>query len=185
MQFFKALLISYVFVFFFTSCKSSVENQSKPTNELTVITDRNSDKSQKDTLGVKKAQVKIQNVQHDQVEDTIHCNIRIVRETKRNIEGLNSSDVELFLRTFTGTCLNNAEFSEFGNEMLFKVLELYPSDVISCLSYQGQVDTDFILSELSNPIFDINSVKLIKKIESTEGSHETKKKIITALKEAM
>lgn len=127
---------------------------------------------------------KMQNPTYMQVEDTIQCNIIIVRETNRNINNLEFSDVALFLQTFSEKCRNNVEYSEFSNEVLFKVLEAYPVEIIKCFDTCEKIEINFILSELSNPIHDINITKIIEILNNVECESKYKAIIIALIEKA-
>jgi hypothetical protein len=175
----KLLIVCCLLPFHVIACKGPAkEDKSEPASDFTeIVDDRSGSIALEDSPKQKETGNNISEQFESQIQDTLHCNIRIVRDTENSIEVLDSESVKLFLQTFSKECLSNAEFSEFGNRVLFQVLELYPSEVLSLLESQEQVDTDFIL--------DINAIELIKKVEGANGNNEIKEKVIGALKEAM
>ena len=54
------------------------------------------------------------------------CDLTIVLETSNKINNLSEDLILRFLQTFGKECKNNVEFSEFSNEVLFKVIQGYP-----------------------------------------------------------
>lgn len=120
-----------------------------------------------------------------QLSDSLKCNIVIVRKIDDKIDELTSSEIKMFLCTFSKECSRNVEYTEYSNEVLFKVLERYPSQFMECINLNSSIEFEYILSELSNPLFDINGKKLITKIQQVEGLSIIKSKIIESLKKAM
>lgn len=118
-------------------------------------------------------------------DSCIHCDITVVRETESKLEKLNYADLSRFLFTFSKDCSNNVEYSEYSNEVLFKVLEKYPSKFMDCMSKEKELDTKYIYSELSMPLLDINGKVIYKNVQSISGDKYTKEKILEALQKAI
>jgi len=116
--------------------------------------------------------------------DSIRCNILVIKHTEAHLDELLSTDLYKFLYTFSKNCSMNVEYSEYSNEMLFKVLENYPEQVISCMSKEKNLDLDYILSELSTPIHDIDRKVIYEKVKNASGDHEIKENILKALEKA-
>jgi len=70
--------------------------------------------------------------------------------------------------TFDTSCKNNVEYSEWSNELLFKVLEKSPTLLFEVMS-AGQVNTDLILNEIKSPLLEINLQKLYDKVKVAAG----------------
>jgi len=120
-----------------------------------------------------------------QTIDTIKCNILVIRQTEEKLKMLKPSEIRLFLSTFSKDCSNNIEYSEYSNKVLFKVLELYPTELIESISSNKEIDIDYILSEISTPLLDINGKKLIDIINKASGEAEIKDSLIIAIMKAM
>ena len=120
-----------------------------------------------------------------QLSDSLKCSIIIVRETDNKIDELTSSEIKMFLCTFSKECSRNIEYTEYSNEVLFKVLKLYPSQFVDCINLNPDIEFEYILSELANPLLDINGKKLITNVQQAEGEPDIKSKIIESLKKAM
>lgn len=96
--------------------------------------------------------------------DTIKCSIRVILRTLTKMDSLSDSDIKLFLQAFSPKCKNNVEFSEFSNEMLFKVLEKHPDTfirIICNLKADDQIDFKTILDVLKSPLHDLIPVDSI------------------------
>jgi len=64
-------------------------------------------------------------------KDCDKCDTDKLIELSENLDNLNYETVKNFICTFDLTCKNNIEFSEWSNELLFKLIEhdvnlLYP-----------------------------------------------------------
>ena len=117
--------------------------------------------------------------------DSLKCSIIIVRKTDNKIEKLTSLDLKMFLCTFSKECSRNIEYTEHSNEVLFRVLEYYPSQFMDCINSNPDIEFEYILSELANPLLDINGKKLIKRIENAKGEPCVKLRIIESIEKAM
>jgi hypothetical protein len=102
---------------------------------------------------------------NDNKTDSIVCNIDIVLSTLNNIDSLSDNEIRLFLKTFSQKCRNNVEFSEFSNEMLFKVLEKHSEAFLRIICDSNspiEIDFETIYEELKSPLHDLIPVVKIK-----------------------
>jgi hypothetical protein len=102
---------------------------------------------------------------NDNKTDSIICNIDIVLSTLNRIDSLSDSEIRLFLKTFSQKCRNNVEFSEFSNEMLFKVLEKHTEAFLRIIcdsNSSDEIDFETIYRELESPLHDLIPVDKIK-----------------------
>jgi hypothetical protein len=134
--------------------------------------------------------------------DTINYKLIVVKRTDCKLETLVSIDsilvngAELNSQNFTDfftnmnpNCSNNAEYSEFNNELIFKTLESNPKNFVAFLSrvsrkIRNKEKTDFVLDELKNPIsdfVDLPKMELDLKNTQTEDE-ELKVEILNSLK---
>jgi len=114
------------------------------------------------------------------------CSIEILNRTHTNIENLSLSEVAAFLATFHPSCTTNIEYSEWSNELLFKVLSLHPESALNIIDKNSSLYRNQIATELANPIHDnIEISQLISKLESVEieSFRRTRDIIIGILKE--
>lgn len=110
------------------------------------------------------------------------CDIDIVLETDENMASLSDNLIYLFLYSFDESCNNNAEFIEYSNEVLFKLLIHYPEEIATNI-LKEDINQKMIFNELASPINDAISVnEVIKSVEKANVDEIMKKKIITALK---
>nr|HPN47461.1 hypothetical protein [Bacteroidales bacterium] len=119
------------------------------------------------------------------LSDSLKCNITVVRKTGNKIDELTTSEIKMFLFTFSKGCSRNIEYSEYSNEILFKVLINYPSQFIDCIDLNPDIEFEYILSELANPLLDIDRKKLITVIKEANGKPDIKLKIIESIEKAM
>lgn len=100
----------------------------------------------------------------------------------------NFSEIEI-LNAFCAldeSCSINVEFTELGNEMLFKILSHAPVTSIKILSEHSELSINHILSELESPVNDGIPLDEIRvSISKVEGYNIMKKKILNALEEAI
>jgi hypothetical protein len=119
-------------------------------------------------------------------QDIKRCDIAVLGQIDRNIENLKEKEIKDFLLTFDTSCNNNVEYSEFSNELLFKILDKHTLTILTVLeSKEKNLKTDKILYELSSPINDsFNIDELISKVEKVKINEELKGQVIAKLKEA-
>lgn len=110
------------------------------------------------------------------------CNIDIVREVDENMDSLSNNEIYLFLFSFDTSCANNVEYSEYSNEVLFRLLSRYPKQVAKNI-IKDSINEKIILHELSSPVNDgINLKKVIESVENAKIDENVKKKFLNALK---
>ena len=117
-------------------------------------------------------------------QDVKKCDTSVVLATENNVGQLTQKDVSNFLMTFGKECQNNAEFSEFSNEVLFLVFDRQTQLVLKTITREEkEFEMDVILNELGSPINDsIDIKKLLTKIDQVKTDSGLKKKIIEKLK---
>ncbi|MBL4898667.1 MAG: hypothetical protein JKX76_03350 [Colwellia sp.] len=115
------------------------------------------------------------------------CSSEILKNTEENIDNLNIVIVADFMATLHSSCSDNIEYSEWSNELLFKVLQRRPGLFAQILSKNSSLDTDYIVYELTNPLLDvINLNQVIDTIQAGDGlSPSTKERVIKALETAI
>jgi hypothetical protein len=123
------------------------------------------------------------NISFGQESDSLKCNISIVGEAYDNFDKVSESLMLKFLKTFGKDCRNNAEFSEFSNETLYKVIQGNPEIFAKTLENNlNQVDFNEILFNLENPVNDLINLDLtINKIADTKIENSIKDKLIIAI----
>lgn len=116
-------------------------------------------------------------------KQSLRCNIAVVREMDEGIKTGSKELVYRFLCSFDSSCSTNVEYSQYSNEVLFKVLEMHTSIFMQCLK-RPEVDREYVFQRLSEPLV-YEDVKQLKEIVSkARGDAGTKRRILTALENA-
>lgn len=115
--------------------------------------------------------------------DKTKCQSEPLLAITNNIEHLDDSLILDFLKTFSVICENNVEFSEWSNELLFKILsknlELFFKTFADNISV---LDTTAIFKELESPLHDLIDLEQIRKnITTIDIDKDFKEKIIKRL----
>ncbi len=108
------------------------------------------------------------------------CDIEKVKIADSLLDNLTFEIVRDFLCTFDTSCKNNAEFSEWSNEVLFEVLEKSPSIYFKVIA-KGQVNSKILLEEVQNPIHEFDYQKIYDKIKATNARATIKSQYLNAL----
>ena len=119
--------------------------------------------------------------------DTCECNYKCWPDLSDSVKDLTTDDIYKFLKTISIDCKNNAEFSEYSNEIIFKILGLNPSNFILVIDKDhNNLDLNEIIKLLKNPLNDTINVKgLYKKINDVKIDSPYKKIILDSLKYAI
>ena len=109
----------------------------------------------------------------------------MLRSTSEKVGRLSQKEITDFLLTFGEECRNNAEYSEWSNELLFSILDKQTELIIKTIEKEEKrIEINEILDDLSSPILDPNTKDIISKIEKIKIQKELKDKIIERLKTA-
>ena len=109
------------------------------------------------------------------------CDLRTLIETDSLLQQnqrLNEQNFLKFIVNMRIDCANNVEYSEWNNELIFKMLEENPKMFIAFLSRLSRKTnsaetTDFVLNELKKPINDgIEIDKLATLLKNTKTENE-------------
>ena len=114
-------------------------------------------------------------------QDCKKCDIEKLLDLSENINNLDFEIVKGFICTFDSTCINNIEFSEWSNELLFKLIEKDINLLNKVLRDLGFNYVKLIGKELETPIIDFDLNKLYILINNSKGPNyiiETEKKAI-------
>jgi hypothetical protein len=114
------------------------------------------------------------------------CDTAVLLMTSEKVGKLKQNEIRDFLLTFGKECRNNAEFSEWSNELLFSVLDKQTELTLATIEKEEkQIEIDEILTDLGSPINDMIDVKkLIPKVEKVKFNGRLKKNMIEKLKTA-
>lgn len=114
------------------------------------------------------------------------CRSDVVSHTSRNENNLTEGDVASFLCSLGEECLNNAEFTQTSNELLFYVFTHYPGLSLKSLAKNKDIQRGFVVDQLSKPIHDmIDLEETVRAIESIEGYDEVKREVLNSLQRAI
>lgn len=114
----------------------------------------------------------------------LKCDILKVKVLNDSIENLSQNIVNDFLMTFDKECKNNAEYSEWSNETLFLLLARKPDLFLQGIQNSKGIDRKCIISEIENPIKDIDLKKIYSELKSVNMPSEFKESVCHALKTA-
>ena len=86
--------------------------------------------------------------------------------------------------TFDETCKTDAAYAQLSTEYLFKILDLYPSNVLTALEENWQyINLNSVMSALSQPVqsntIDVNHVLL--KVKDTNTSFFYRNQVVEQL----
>lgn len=113
--------------------------------------------------------------------DCKKCDIEKVKTVNENIDNLTFQMVEDFLCTFDNSCRTNIEYSEWSNEMLYKLLESDPNLVFKVLEQSQGGNIETLLDEIENPIHDFDYQKIHDKISDVRTKSNFKEKVLKSI----
>jgi hypothetical protein len=115
------------------------------------------------------------------------CDDTILSGVHKKIGKLNRNEIAKFLMSLGKECENNAEFSEWSNELLFAVLDKQTDLMLKTIEKEERnIELDVILEDLESPISDMIVVRsLIPKVEKAKISKRVKQQILDRLKIAV
>lgn len=117
----------------------------------------------------------------------LKCNIEIVLEMSENIGYSNNRLIVKFLQSFGKECENNVEYSEFSNEVLWKLIQSQPEQFCKVLDkHKDSIDINYIIKKIENPLFDLVDLENTKEIIAKSINDKSLKiKLQTALDKAI
>ncbi|MHA7102219.1 HVA22/TB2/DP1 family protein [Roseivirga pacifica] len=161
----------FVLLIFLNSCGTATKQESQQLDSL--------DTETKDQMAIKKELPKVE-------ADCEKCDIAVVRKTEEQLSSLSDDLLGTFLCSFDKKCYSNVEYTEYSNEVLYKVLVEHPQKLVKAIeSIEVQNNGAMIIySEISSPLLDYDYDDLITTFQETEGNSTVKKAIIDALRKA-
>jgi hypothetical protein len=109
------------------------------------------------------------------------CDIDKLKTVEENMKNLNYQIIEDFLCTFDVSCKTNIEYSEWSNELIFKVLENYSALLIKVLEQSQKIDRILILKEIENPLLEYNFKQTYYSVSKFNSDSKMKDTILKAL----
>jgi hypothetical protein len=112
------------------------------------------------------------------------CDFNTLLTIRKSLNKLDKSQIRDLLFAIDTSCVNDVEFGEFSNELLYMVLEKEPELFISVFHENiNEIDSGYIFLELSRPINDGISIKqILQKVENANVNNTTKHRIIEILR---
>ena len=109
------------------------------------------------------------------------CNIDKVKIVNEHLDSLTFQIVSDFLCTFDSSCIKNAEYSEWSNETLFKVLVKAPTIFFKVIAKE-KMDNKQFLKEIENPVHNLLDLqKTYNSIKITSTPTDIKTKYLNAV----
>lgn len=115
------------------------------------------------------------------------CDVSQLKIIEKKLPNLTINEANQFLSFFSKECDDNAEFMEYSNEILFKLMYVQPEIFLKSFNIKGEkIDLTLILSQIENPIDDsIDLIKIRAKISKVKNSFEIKTQIESSLDKAI
>ena len=113
------------------------------------------------------------------------CDGQKVLAVSRSMDDLNYQLIYDLLCTFDESCSKNVEYSEFSNEVLYKVLSKHPKAIVELISDSPELDSEYIYKQISFPLLDYDYSAIINSLEEIEGDEKVKILIINSLQKAI
>ena len=118
---------------------------------------------------------------HNSTDNTCQkCDLEKLKIVSEHLSGLTFKIVSDFVCTFDTSCSNNVEYSEWSNELLFKVLDKSPTLLFEVIAV-GQVNKDLILNEIKSPLLDINLQTFYDKVKVAAGVTAIRTEFLNAI----
>ena len=93
--------------------------------------------------------------------------------------------IRKFLFTFGKECINNAEYSQYSNEVLFKIMDYQTAELLEGLT-EKDIELEYILKVIEQPIHDgIDVNDLHKKVSELEFENDIKYSVLKSLQLAI
>lgn len=110
------------------------------------------------------------------------CDIEKVKTINENLDNLTFEMIDEFLCTFDKSCEINVEFSEWSNEILFKVLNKSTELYFKVLTKAKIENSEILLKEIENPIAEIDYQKIYDNIKKVDTQVKLKKEYLRVIK---
>ena len=117
-------------------------------------------------------------------QDCKKCDIDKLIELSDSMENLKYQTVKNFICTFDSTCKSNIEFSEWSNELLFKLIDKDLDMLNGALHELGHNYVELISLELESPVIEVDLNKLYRIVEKSTEPKDITYEEKTALKKA-
>ena len=102
-------------------------------------------------------------------QDCEKCNTEKLIDLSENINDLNLRIVKEYICTFDTVCNTNIEFSEWSNELLFKLVEKDINLMNKVLHDLGYNYVKLICRELETPIVEVDYKRIYDLVKNSRG----------------
>ena len=108
-------------------------------------------------------------------------------EIRNKIQTIGNQEILDFLTTLKPICMQNVEYSESVNYLIFKLLEEKTLEIVEVIENNNNlIDTLLIYEMISDPISDLIELEAIKtKLDTLIIENKTKNRIIKSLNDAL
>jgi len=113
------------------------------------------------------------------------CDVKKVLVVSQSMDNLNYQLIYDLLCTFDESCSRNAEYSEFSNEVLYKVLSKHPKAIVEIISNSQELDYEYVYKQISSPLLDYDYNSIINSVKAIEGNEDIKSRIVSSIKKAI
>ena len=103
--------------------------------------------------------------------DCKKCSVKPILKLVETIENPSEETINCFLNTFDTECSNNAEYSQWSNEVLYDLLEKHPDKLITALESNKEIDKTEIINEIKGPILDENYDLILENLSQLDRSN--------------
>lgn len=114
------------------------------------------------------------------------CDINAILQVDRSFNKIEYQDIFGFLYTFDEECSKNVEYSQFSNEILFKLFSVYPDAMVDIMTEsKEQLNIIVILDALKSPILDYEIQAIYNDVKNCSLSSPVKGEILSSLQVAL
>ena len=111
------------------------------------------------------------------------CDLEKVKIASEHLDSLTFQIVKDFLCTFDSSCKQNVEYSEWSNEILFRVIEKSPSLFLKAAE-TSSINKNEIIAQVKSPILDFDIQKIYDKLKLVSAPKNLKTEYLQALVKA-
>jgi len=112
------------------------------------------------------------------------CDVEQLVSIHENIDSIDCSQIISFLCTFDKSCENNVEFSEWSNELLFKVIHNYTQVYFDIITSEKISNQEAIFKEFDSPLLEENFQAIYDKIKKVNSPTKWKTRYLESLIES-
>lgn len=142
----------------------------------------NYNKTTKDEINNNEIQKENLNITKNNIANCDSCWASNFSNIATDIKNVTEPELKKFLYCCNEECSNNVEFSEFSNGILYRLLQEKTTLIITVLENTKDIDINYILSMIENPIDDgIDLKKTREIIELEQLNSELKNRLIESI----